>query len=143
MRIPIITMYGPWAHWVELGWKTIETRTHARFASLRGKRIGIHVAQKWDNEAMQLAWGFMNQQMKGHIITNERRGAIICTAFVLDARKLGNQDSRNALIDCGGVNRSGLILIGIESLHTPIYLPGKQGIWYAEVPDVVANGGAS
>jgi hypothetical protein len=48
--IPIISLWQPWAQWVALGWKLIESRTHNRFKSLLTKRIGIHASAKWDAE---------------------------------------------------------------------------------------------
>ena len=50
-ELTVISLWRPWCFWVMLGWKTIETRTHDRFANMMGKRIGIHAAQKWDDEA--------------------------------------------------------------------------------------------
>jgi hypothetical protein len=40
-RLPCITLWRPWSTWIADGRKTIETRTHDRFRSLVGKRIGI------------------------------------------------------------------------------------------------------
>lgn len=48
----VITLWQPWATWVVLGWKTIETRLHPRFASLAGQVIGIHAGLKFDDLAM-------------------------------------------------------------------------------------------
>ena len=62
MKIPIITLYPPWAIWVGLGWKTIETRTHPRFRSLVGKTIGIHSAIKWDETAIDAARPFLTNE---------------------------------------------------------------------------------
>lgn len=49
---PVITLYQPWATWIVRGWKTIETRTHNKFACLIGKTILIHAGQKTDASAI-------------------------------------------------------------------------------------------
>jgi hypothetical protein len=134
MRIPVISMYGPWANWVSLGWKHIETRTHDRFSSLAGKRIGIHAAIKWDNGAIELARPFLtNDQITESHDFLKIGGAIICTAHVHAVDWLTHFDSPNALIDCGSIQRFGLFLTSIKVIDC-IPCKGKQGIWYHEVP---------
>lgn len=133
-KIPVISMWMPWAFWVSLEWKPIETRTHKRFAGLVGKRIGIHCSLKWDDAAIEAARNYMSLAQR--IITNRMlkiSGAIICTAFVKEFRKLTAADSQLALIDCGSVERHGLILEDVQTIEA-IPCKGKQGIWYAWVP---------
>lgn len=132
---PIITLYEPWSKWIALGWKTIETRTHNRFACLKGKRIGIHSGLKWDRNAVneaflyltpeRLMWTYNYSRTSAHICG----GVILCTAMVEDFRELTEADSYQALIECR-TKRYGLILKDIVPLNPAIVASGKQGIWY-------------
>ena len=131
--VPIISLWMPWANWVSLKWKPIETRTHNRFASLVGKRIGIHCSLKWDDGAVDAARKYLTLDQ---IITTNRMlkigGAIICTGLVKEFRKLMDADSPLALIDCGSVERYGLILEDVQTIEA-IPCKGRQGIWYQEL----------
>ena len=128
--MPVISLWGPWANWVSLGWKTIETRTHKRFVSLVGRRIGIHVTSKWDDTAIDQARPYLTE---AQICTSQRflkiGGAIICTAWVKRFDVLSAKDSARSLIDCGSVRRYGLFLTEIMTIPL-IAAKGKQGIWY-------------
>ena len=44
IEIPCISLWQPWASLIALGWKTVETRGHNRFACLAGRRIAIPAA---------------------------------------------------------------------------------------------------
>lgn len=129
-QLPVISLWMPWANWVAVGWKTIETRTHKRFASLKGKRIGIHASVKWDKDALDLAARYL----AGWQIAQTDKflrigGGIICTAHVQDFRPLNDYDEDEALIECSSVQRYGLILEDVEQIPV-IPCRGKQGIWY-------------
>ena len=129
--MPIITLHQPWAQWVMLGWKPIETRTHGRFKCLEGKRIGIHAGLKWDSDWIKKACEFLTAQQIVETNRFERiGGAVICKALVKQAYWLDGQHSPYALIDCGDTRRFGLILDDIQRIE-PIPAKGKQGIWYA------------
>lgn len=129
-HLPVITLWQPWATWVMLSWKRIETRTHSRFACLTGKTIGIHAAEKMDLAAAFVAKNFLTDQQRRLMDPYRHvRGAIICTARVEYHRLLTDADSSEALIDCGNVMRYGLILREITPIM-PILCRGKQGIWY-------------
>lgn len=145
MTYPIISLWQPWAQWVALGWKTIETRTHHKFAGLAGKRIAIHAALKWDKSAIEAARPYLsNEQLAAHLgaytgaepvmmastgAVIGARGNVICTAFVKEHRALGPADAKAALIECESVPRFGLVLEDIQIIQ---FIParGKQGIWY-------------
>ena len=133
-NLPIISLWRPWANFVALEWKLIETRTHQRFRSLVGKRIGIHASLKWDNNWRELAGPFLSEkrmaQVDGWL---KLGGAIICTAYVVNHRELDPLDNHQALIDCTHITRYGLILRDIKGIES-IPCRGKQGIWYHEVP---------
>jgi hypothetical protein len=132
MRVPIISMWNPWAIWVIIGWKKIETRTHNRFRSLNGKTIAIHSTVKWDETAIEKAGNYLTPSEVNE--TNEflrLGGAIIGTADVIDYRPLTSSDSPLALIDCGSIKRYGMVLDNVRPLPA-IPAKGKQGIWYLE-----------
>ena len=132
--IPIISLWQPWAIWVAKGWKTIETRTHNRFKSLVGQRIGIHVALKWDSGAIEAARSFLTvDQIAATSRFLRIGGGVICTAYVADSRRLGASDASAALIECTSVTRYGLFLRDIESIEA-VPMRGRQGVWYATIP---------
>lgn len=133
-KIPIISLWNPWAIWVGLGWKPIETRTHERFASLVGKTIGIHAALKWDESAIESARPWLTNEQIFETNRMLRVGGAICwTAFVTAHRELNPLDNAKALIDCTHITRYGLFLADVKAIEI-IPCRGKQGIWYHEVP---------
>lgn len=130
---PIISLWNPWAIWVGLGWKTIETRTHRRFASLVGKRIGIHSALKWDDTALETAAPFLSWTQLYETEKMLKIGGAICwTVYVTEYRELDPLDNARALIDCTHVTRYGLFLKDVEAIEV-IPCKGKQGIWYHDL----------
>ena len=136
MKIPVISLHRPWANWVSLVWKPIETRTHERFRGLVGKRIGIHASLKWDSQWEQLAGPYLKSgQIEMTKDFLQLGGAIIATALVADFSKLDWSFSQGALIDCELTERWGLFL---SDLQHPEAIPckGRQGIWYHEVPEI-------
>lgn len=138
MKMPVISLYPPWSNWVALGWKTIETRTHGRLASLAGRKIGIHSSLKWDRDALVLAAPFLDEaQLSESRMFLKLSGNIICTAYVREHRRLRATDSKAALIDCHSFTRYGLILEDVRPLPELICCRGKQGIWYYEIPGEV------
>ena len=140
-RLPIISLWNPWAIWVGLGWKTIETRTHQRFKSLVGKTIGIHSAVKWDEDAIWVARPWLTDAQVRQTQNMLRIGGAICwTAFVLSFRELDPLDNAQALIDCTHVTRYGLFLRDVKQIEL-IPCRGKQGIWYHDVPNEGGSNG--
>ena len=128
--IPIISLWMPWANWVMLGWKIIETRRHRRFAGLAGKRIGIHATAKWDYGAIDAARPYLTEQRIFDSYSFFKiGGAILGTVQAAEHRRLDGKDSRHALIDCETVERHGLILLEPRIIEA-IPARGKQGIWY-------------
>lgn len=129
---PIISMWMPWANWVGLGWKVIETRTHRRFQSLADKRIGIHCSLKWDKNAIELARPYLDQDQ----ITLTQSflrigGAVYWTATVSEFRQLTIEDESRTLIECT-TERYGLVLSDVKTIEA-VPMRGHQGIWYAEI----------
>ena len=141
--MPIISLWQPWASWVMLGWKTIETRTHDRFRSLRGKRIGIHAALKLDPDWPRVANPYLTDEQieRTHKFLNVG-GAIIGTAEVFNYGLLSAHHSDMALTDCHNIDRYGLFLRSLETIEA-IPAKGKQGIWYlpmeSEEPETPAT----
>ena len=139
MIIPVITLWQPWAYWIMIGWKSIETRRHADFACLAEKTIGIHAGQTWDEDAIGYASKYLTPgQIKATNKDNIERGVLLGIVHVLRHRLLTKRDSRQALIDCGKTKRYGLIL-SCPSLFTFVPLRGKQGIWYYDLKELDDN----
>jgi hypothetical protein len=141
----VITLWQPWASFIALGWKTIETRTHDRFKNLKGETIGIHAGNKWDKDWYELTWEYFSFEQRRYTIdvydqfeveNSNVKGNIICIATVESAGWLFKKDSQKALINCDpkelGFHRFGLCLSDIINI-TPIPVKGKQGIWNYEV----------
>lgn len=129
--LPVITLYQPWATWIMRGWKTIETRTHSRFACLKGKRILIHSGMKTDVSAINNPY-LTEAQIKQDpdAVVN---GYILGEAVVSDFKMLDGSHSRDSLINCDIVERYGLFLTGVQPYQNPIEVKGEMGIWYYDL----------
>lgn len=131
-RTPIISMWQPWAQWVELGWKTIESRRHKRFASLAGQRIGIHRAQHWDDGWIEDARRYLTDEQFEQTMEMPTLGSIVrCTVLVTVHRPLTIKDEPAALIECSSL-RYALVLVDRE-IFEPIWMNGRQLIWRADL----------
>jgi hypothetical protein len=131
-----ITLYQPWATWIALGLKTIETRTHARFRNLLGQKIAIHAGQRFDPSALAQArawcgWKETPSAIRYMSDHDYPHGLIVCTATVLSARWLLPGDSTAAMT--ATVGKFGLVLGDIHPLVSPLRWIGLQGIF--DVPD--------
>jgi hypothetical protein len=127
--IPVITLYQPWATFVIIGLKTIETRLHPKLKSLAGKTIGIHAGMKYDDSDEWVPYVTEEEQMlcgKAQYI----HGAILGTALVTSFGQLDKTHSKRALIDCENTLRYGLLLSQIEKWEAPVSAKGDMGIWY-------------
>ena len=143
--LPVLSLYQPWASWCIGGRKTIETRTHNRYQTLRGQTIAIHAALTYDKASAQRAARFYLHysefcQLEKDVVPCHQPipfGSIIGTVEVYDFRRLTDEDSPAALIYCGDPDlpRFGLLLRNPRPLVTPIQIRGRQGIWHAEIPD--------
>lgn len=133
-RIRCISLWQPWAQWVMLGWKTIETRLHDRFKGLALERIGIHAAQKWDAFATKEALPFLTkEQLEATLRFTKHESALLGSVFVRDCSWLLPPAGKEALIECE-TRRFGLILQDPIQLHEPLAMKGGQGIFYATIP---------
>ncbi len=138
----IITLWQPWATFIKLEWKKIETRPHDKFRSLFGQTIGIHAAKKWDNNWLKLTEGYLTnnqtlliEEMK---MNNEIPfGEILCTTYIWAYGLLYPGHSQQALISCNPeveeLRRYGLHMSDIKSFKDKIVVKGHQGIWEYEV----------
>jgi len=140
-----ISVRNPWALWISWGWKPVETRLRKGFRSLVGKRVAIHAGKLLDPKAFSLADPYLLTYQKERTlislklamsqhrrkITDPRFGAVICTAFAEDHRKLTVADESLALCDCAGL--WGLFLRDVEVLSKPI--PWRGTLCAFDVPD--------
>ena len=119
-----------------LGWKSIETRTHNKFAHLVGKRIGIHAGKTWDEDAVGLAspWLTFSQQHATEELRNVR-SCLLGTVDVIAHSRLEGADSERALIDCSRTRRYGLFLAAPKLIPDPWDMRGHQGAWKVELGD--------
>lgn len=135
MELTCITLWQPWASWIALGWKSIETRNHPQFAHLVGKRIGIHAGLRWDTQAIGMAaeWLTLEQQHQSDLLRGVK-GVLVATAFVRHHERCMMYDSGKALIECGS-RRYGLFLDDVNPLVAPIPMRGYQGVWSIALPE--------
>lgn len=129
----VISLYQPWAHWVSVSVKSIETRLHNRFKSLVGGEIAIHACKKYDNLAYNTAKNFTRYYLLDHEKDQLIYGAIICTAFVRKVGWLKSSHSKKACINCDNTNRFGLFLDNVKLLKKPIFGVGRQGIFHFDI----------
>jgi len=128
--IPIISMWQPWAQWIAEGWKLIESRTHNRFKSLEGKRIGIHASAKWDADWSTASADFLPYERRMQTFNFARlKPSVICTALVSSYGPLTPAEGKWALIECE-TPRFGLWLRDLEQIKPAILCRGRQGIFY-------------
>jgi hypothetical protein len=123
-----ISIRQPWLAWIMMGLKIIETREHDRFKGLIGQRIALHAAQKYDMDAIELAWKYINKKRVLGRTTFLTRGAILCTVYIYDAKWLDSTYSEKALIDCSKRDKFGLFLTDIKIIN-PYICKGRQGIF--------------
>jgi hypothetical protein len=139
IEMPCISLWRPWADWVSLAWKTIETRLHCRFAGLAGKTIAIHAAERWDDGWLKEAGPYMQSSARWHTENTLRHwktaGRIVCTVRVVAHRPCAPGDSGPALVDCTRTNRFALVLADPKVIFPPISAKGRQGIFKVEIPE--------
>lgn len=128
--LPVITLYQPWATWIMRGWKTIETRTHNRFACLNHKTILIHAGMTTDAAAINNP--YLSKEQLLHAPDEMVNGFILGSAYALYLGCLDPDDGVNALIECETL-RYGLLLDNINVFKEPIPVKGEMGIWYYDL----------
>lgn len=128
---PVITLYQPWATWIMRGWKTIETRTHNRFACLNHKVVLIHAGMTTDAAAINNP--FLSKEQLMYDPDEMINGFILGSVYV-DATGLlcgDDYENKGALIDTR--DRFGLFLEKIKKFTDPIPVKGEMGIWYYDM----------
>ena len=137
-----ISLWGPWALWVAMKWKTIETRTHDRFKGLEGQTIAIHMAKKVDTTQGLIPEGrnigSTVEVLNVAMLMELWAGKVICTAFVDKARWAPNvgfveREDWDKRACCSVAGKHLLFLSGIQYLAKPVPFTGRQGIF--NVPD--------
>ena len=136
-----ISLWQPWASLVADGVKSIETRTHDKYKWIIGQRIAIHAAKRFHREAAHIirASGGWTPELDAHYSTLDFRslldilnvwpaGAVVCTAFVAEARWLTGVDSQATLCLADGL--FGLVLRDVQKLQTPMFWRGAQGVFH-------------
>lgn len=129
---PVITLYQPWATWIMRGWKTIETRTHSRFACLKNQNILIHAGKTTDKSDLVTNNPYLTQKQIGHNPDEIINGCILGSVYVFDFNALNVLHSNRSLIDCSLQSplRHGLFLEHVQIFGNPIPEIGEMGIWY-------------
>ena len=137
MKLDAITLYQPWAQLILAGYKTIETRTHSKFARLKGRRIAIHAGRTFDIHSGEMTRPYLMEFTTLMRVVTEARlnmGVLLCTATVYDTGWLDACHSGAALCDCSGRDRYGLFLCDVQPIVPTIPWRGSQGIFTVEVP---------
>jgi hypothetical protein len=141
-RIPAISLAQPWASWVAMGWKTIETRNHRRFACLVGRRIAIHASKSWDYSCMAMAEEFMSaEQFIQHCRMAAKRGKsdgypmgeLVAVATMLGIRDCTHPELATAAL-CNYEGRVGYVLGDVSPLPAGLKVSGALGIFYVSLP---------
>ena len=125
-----ITVKQPWATMIARGLKTIETRTHSRFANLKGDRIAIHAGRSWD-----VNWDLKSCGLDGTWMRRLRDrechtfGAVIATAEVAKAEWIpGRGETDDMLARCPTYKMFGLYLTRVVSIPD-VACRGNVGAW--------------
>lgn len=120
MIYPVITLYQPWATWIMREWKTIETRTHNKFACLNAKRILIHAGLTTDGSNFTVCNPYLTKEQILYEPDEIINGVILGSVFVYGVGNLNGSHSKAALIDCGETERFGLLLSSVNKFKEPI-----------------------
>jgi|GEM_PF-1774330 len=138
--IPAISLAQPWATWIAMGWKTIETRRHNRLDRIIGRRIAIHASKTWDSSSLDVAGQYLTTaQIQRHGLMTSRnmypKGELVCLATVTSGGPMDQPaDAAAALCDFhGGV---GYRLAHVEALPFGIQMAGTLSISYVELPEL-------
>jgi hypothetical protein len=141
VRLPAVTIYQPWAHWIAIGWKRIEVRNSNVLASLVGRRFAIHAARfisvEYEARAVEFAadLGIRTKSELWDSIKDLTYSAVLATGYAQAHELLTAAHSNEAMIDCsvlGGIARVGTYISDVVPLPQPIAAKGQQGIWYWE-----------
>lgn len=135
-----ISLHEPYASLIMWGWKTIETRTHPRFAGLVNQTIIIHATKNRlfvkDPDTIVEILNYLHTVQKQFFVNylnsdyfDKTFGKLLGTVLVTDFGALNHSHSKKALIDCSKNNRFGIILEDPKQFKTPKLYRGHQGIF--------------
>ena len=134
-----LTLWQPWATFIALGMKTIETRTHDRYSWLVGKRLAIHAGKRWDRTGIPRARAVLRRPEAAaplppgmtwenlERVARAQAGHVICTAKVMAHKRCRAHDAFAALCDCEG--DYGLVLDELRTLDHAVPAKGHRGVW--------------
>jgi len=137
-----ISCHRPWAEWLILNWKKLETRRHNRLRSLVGSRLAIHATATWDPLWFEIAYPYLTPEQVDWTVQmwdawqiGAQNGELLGTVMPVAHRRLTGVDEENraALIWTGG--KYGLFVVDPIKLKTPVPWRGKQ--YPFDVPDEV------
>lgn len=132
-RLPVISLWQPWASLIFTGDKKHETRAYRPPAKYIGRRIAIHAAKK---AVQTLTLGLellCEREFGSRGVWSLPRGAIIGTARLVQAYETDEPFVNTDQIDriCGdwSPGRFAWLLKDVEKLDAPLPAKGKQGWW--------------
>ena len=134
-----ISLHQPYASFIAMRWKTIETRDHDRFKGLVGHPIAIHAAMKIDR-TLNLTGSLALNILRARRVPLWQ-GRVVCTAVVAAGRwsheltTLDQYKSWNRWAMCDVNGKYCLFLEDIQPLVGTVRVRGRQGIF--DVPDDV------
>jgi hypothetical protein len=90
MMLPTITVRAPWGEMIARLWKTLETRTHNRFAVLNHSWIAIHQGKTFDPIAYDVAGNWLSGAQRDILWSIVLGGAwsggcVVAVAYVQEA----------------------------------------------------------
>lgn len=103
------------------------------FACLKNKNPLIHAGLRTDDSDAVLKNPYLTREQLLHKPDEVINGHILGQVHVYDFAKLSRTHSKEALIDCGSVERFGLFLDQIKQFAKPIPVKGEMGIWYFDL----------
>jgi hypothetical protein len=136
MKIPVLSIWQPWASLIANGLKTIETRTEPAPAELLGKRIAIHASVS-DSKRHVYEWirskypTEMAQVLNGKEFEDLPRGQVLAFATLIETRKTDWRDWPKTMSPVEDF--WGWVLADIEILESPIPLNIEAGLTEAEL----------
>ena len=137
-RMPVITLWQPWASLIFSGHKRCETRSFAPPFKYVGRRIAIHAAARSvgrvGDELADLCYSAFGFGWKYSL----PRGAILGTAVLggfYPTEKLSPPEDDRIAGDWSD-GRYAWQLLDVEPLSSPLPAKGKQGWWSIEAQEV-------
>lgn len=138
-----ISLHEPYASFIMLGWKTIETRLHDKFRSLENQKIIIHRTQTFIMPHQADYFQYMSKEQQDQFVNYWKKETgenvnklkkltpkILGTVEVYKFDLLNESHSKLAMVDCKHTKRFGLFLRRPKEFINQIEFKGRQGIFY-------------